>query len=239
MINQPNAYQPLGSPTPGYLSFPPNLAGQPALPAPKAAVYVLTTEYTPWPNYPSLVPLYLLDCIPGYADPTYPNPSVCSKSHRDFTLASATADIQTAHQKGYSLRTIQGYIYKACSPADCMPPGTQKLYRECNTAVDDCATFLESERTTFETAGYTAAFQVGGSKVLGYAYPNTDFDNDGLVDGMEYVIGTSPTVPNSDGIGLDDGHAYPQAGVPVTDPCIGAGAINCSMADTIFKDGFQ
>lgn len=238
MVDQDANYVPQGQTTPGYASFPPNLAGMPALPAPRATVYVLTTEYTPWPNYPSLIPLYLLDCLPGSGDPGFP---ACTKTHRDFMLASTITDLQQAHQGGYSLRATVGYIYQACSPNDCMPPGAQKLYRECNATSGDCATFLESERASFEASGYTSAYPVGSSKVLGYAYPNLDSDNDGLVDGMEYAIGSNPNRSNSDGNSATDGSAYPQAGVPVSDPCVGLGAVtfNCPAKDFIFANGFQ
>lgn len=239
MVNQVAAYQPQGQATPGYSAFPPNEPGQPALPTPKAKIYVLTTEYTPQLGYPSsVVPLYLMDrarnwplgCTGGTG---------CNTNHRDFTLMTTTADVQQAHTDGFNLRTIQGYAYATCNPEpSCILPGAQKLYRECNTSIDDCAVFLESERATFEGNGYTSAYPSTSSKVLGYAYPNVDTDNDGLVDGMEYVIGTNPNVADSNGDGLLDGTAYPQAGVPVTDPCLGSGANSCP-ANFIFRNGFQ
>lgn len=238
MINAAASYQPSGSSIPGYASFPPPEPGEPALPAPKANVYVLTTEYRPWPSYPALIPLYLMDrgrnwplgCSPGAG---------CNTNHRDFILVSTTADVQQAHTDGFSLRTIQGYIYTTCSPEPtCIPIGAQKLYRECNAAADDCATFLESERASFEASGYTSAYPSTSNKVLGYAYPNVDTDGDGLVDGMEYVIGTRPDLADSNGDGTSDSLYFPQAGVPSGDPCLGSGAVNCP-ANYIFKDGFQ
>jgi len=236
MLN--DSYVPKGLATPAYDAFPNSEPGAPPLLAPKAKIYVLTTEFTPQPGYPPLVPLYVMDrrrnwplgCLPGAG---------CNSSHRDFTLMTTPSEVQQAHVAGFELYNIQGYIYQRCnSEPQCIPPGAQPLYRECNTSVDDCAIFLESERVAFENAGYKNAGPIGNSKVLGYAYSNLDSDGDGLVDGMEYVIGTNLDLPDSDGVGATDGVAYPQAGVPVSDPCLGPGAISCP-ADEIFKDGYQ
>jgi len=235
IISQSQQYVPSGQTIPGYSSFPPPPAGTTALPQPKANVYVLTTEYTPKAGYPALIPLHLMDrsrpfpvgCTPG-------NPG-CNGNNRDLMLVTTTADIEAAHAQGYDLRTIQGYIYAPCvllEPA-CIPPGAQKLYRKCKTSVDDCAIFLEFERATFEAAGYTAAYPSGSSMHLGYAYPPTDSDGDGLVDGMEYVIGSNPYSPP----GALDATYYPLAGVPTGDPCSGAAAPGC--VDKIFANGFQ
>jgi hypothetical protein len=194
--------------------------------APRAAIYVLTTDVKPRNEWPALVPLYLMD-----------KPKA---SGRDYLLVTNTADIESAHADGYNLRTIQGYIYQTCTPEPaCMPPAAQAIYRECNTVANDCATFLESERLAFEAAGYTATYPPGGNTKLGYAYPATDTDSDGLADGFEYVVGTSPTRADSDGDGIPDGVEFPLAGVPVSDPCAGGvGAIYCP-ADSIFEDGFD
>ena len=233
------SYAPQGAAIPGYPSFPPNEPGTSALPAPKAAVYVLTTEYTPWPNYPPLLPLYMVDRSRYWPLGCIKDAPGCNVLHRDFTLMTTTADIEQARSDGFNLRTIQGYIYQQCSPEpQCIPPAAQKFYRECNASIDDCATFLESERATFEANGYTTAYPSGSPKLLGYAYSSLDSDGDGLVDGFEYVIGTNPFMADSNGDGTPDGVEFPMAGVPVSDPCLGVGAFNCP-ADHIFKNGFQ
>jgi hypothetical protein len=233
MINQTHAWQPVASlpAVPNYPDFPHDPADGP-LAAPRASVYVMTTEYKPRAEWPALVPLYLMDKdLPG------------SRDVDDFMLVTTKSDIEYAHNHGYNLRGIQGYIYDApCAPEPaCIPPGAQKLYRACNTSATDCATFLESESAAFAAAGYTTTFpSIGGTKtLLGYAYPATDSDVDGLPDGFEYVVGTSPTRADSDGDGLADAYEFPMVGVPVGDPCVGGiGARYCG-ADSIFKNGFD
>ena len=225
MINQANNYQTQGSATPGYAHFPNTGPDGPALSTPLAKVYLLTTEYTPQSNYPPLVPLYQMQ-------------KTLSGGHIDFMLVNNASDIEAAHNAGYSLRTIQGYVYQSCTPEpSCIPPGAQTLYRKCNSA-GDCATFLSSEAASFST--YTITYPTGSNPVLGYAYPNVDTDGDGLIDGMEYVIGTNPNSAHSDGntSHQPDGVTYPQAGVPVGDPCLGSLAGSCP-ANSIFKNGFE
>jgi hypothetical protein len=203
------------------------------LAAPRASVYVMTTEYKPRAEWPALVPLYLMDRdLPG------------SRDVDDFLLVTTQADIEYAHAQGYNLRAIQGYVYAApCTPEPgCIPPGAQKLYRACNTGATDCATFLESESASLTAAGYTTTFPpIGGAKtLLGYAYTASDNgDHDGLPDGFEYVVGTSPTRADSDGDGLADAYEFPMIGVSSSDPCSGGiGAFYCG-ADSIFRNGFD
>ncbi|HET8899656.1 MAG TPA: S8 family serine peptidase [Rhodanobacteraceae bacterium] len=226
IINQANAYQPTGTTVPGYTEFPIDPDNGP-LPTPRASVYVLTTEVQPRYEWPALVPLYLMD-------------KSLAGGSRDFMLVTTTSDIEAAHADGYNLRNIQGYIYNTCSPEPgCMPPGTQKLYRGCKTADNDCAAFLESEKSTFEAAGYTSAYPAGSSKVLGYAYPAEDADGDGLPDAFERVVGTSPTLADSDGDGTNDAAEFPMAGVPLSDPCRNGTEAKYCGADSIFKSGFE
>ncbi|MET0231198.1 MAG: S8 family serine peptidase, partial [Rhodanobacteraceae bacterium] len=229
MINATYAWQPVASlPTvPNYPSFPHDPADG-ALAAPRASVYVLTTAVSPRAEWPSLVSLHLMD-------KAFP-------SRRDFMLVTTTSDIQKAHADGYNLRTIQAYIYKPCTPEPaCIPPSAQKFWRKCRMADSDCATFLESERNAFESAGYTTTYPANSSPMLGYAYPATDTDQDGLPDGFEHVVGTSPSSKNSDNDTTDDAIEFPMAGVPVSDPCGGvgsSGAQHC-LADWIFRNAFD
>jgi serine protease len=236
-INQVGAYQPQGALVPGYASFPTEPNTTP-LPLPRANVYVLTTEYKPRPEWPDLVPLYMIDRSRNFPVGCATGSPGCNSDNRDFTLVTTQTEIEQAHADGYNLRTIQGYVYAPCTPEpSCIPPGTQKFYRECRTVDDDCATFLESERGSFETNGYKTGYP-GGKKLLGYAYPAVDSDNDGLIDGFEYAIGTRPNVADSDGDGAPDGIEFPMAGVAVSDPCDGPSGGSCP-ADIIFVDGFQ
>lgn len=196
-------------------------------PAPRAAIYVLTTEYRPRNEWPDVRPLHLMDKN--------------AAGGKDYLLATTVGEIETAHAAGYDLRTIQGYIYQPCTPEPgCIPPGAQKLWRQYKAADNDCAVFLESERTTFEASGYIAACPTGATKMIGYAYPAADTDGDGLPDGFEYVVGTNPNAADSDGDGVPDATEFPLAGISTRDPCMDGplGARNCG-ADRIFKNGFD
>lgn len=238
LVHAVASYNSDGQTVPGYPAFPYE-AGTTAPPTPKAAVYVMTTEYSPNATYPPLRPLYLMS--KGRAWPSGCNPNVppCVGNAADYTLMATVSDVEQAHAGGYELRTIQGYIYSPCSPEPgCIPPGAKKLWRACKTAASDCAVFLESERSTFEANGYTSAYPASSSKLLGYAYGSTDSDGDGLVDGFEHVVGTNPLMSDSDGIGFGDALALPMVGLQISDPCLGTGAVNCP-GDKIFANGFQ
>jgi hypothetical protein len=193
--------------------------------APRAAMYVLTTEIPPRSEWPSLLPLHLMSKI---------NATV-----HDYLLVTP-AHIEAAHSDGYDLRTIQGYIFQPCSPEPaCIPPAAEPIYRACKSADTDCALFLESEHAVFEANGYVDAYPAGSAKKLGYAYPATDSDADGLPDGFEYTVGTSPTRADSDGDGAADAAEFPLAGIAVSDPCAGGTDALYCPANSIFADGFD
>lgn len=237
MKNQYAAYVPVGNSTPGYSQFPEAPGTVPQTPAPRASMYVLTTEYKPDPSTPNLVPLYWLDrsrsfpvgCTGG---------SGCNLNNRDFLMVTTKSELERAHADGYEYRGLQGYVYDRCSPEpSCIPQGAERLYRACKTSDDDCALFLQRERNSKRSQGYTATYPAGTNQHIGYAYPNVDSDGDGLVDGFEYIIKTRPNIADSDGDGLSDGVEFPQAGVATSDPCVGPN--NRCDINLIFADGFE
>lgn len=199
------AYSSVGTLVSGYGNFPSDSSAGWYFNKPKANVYVLATEFKPRANFPDLIPIYLVDRV-------YPG-------GRDFMLVTSAYEIELARVAGYKLRTIQGYIGSDCPPEskDCYR--MEPLYRECKNTDNDCAVFLESERITFESAGYTNAWPIGGTKIIGWAYGATDSDGDGLVDGFEIVAGTNPKSSDSDGDGSSDAGEYPLAERPYSDPC--------------------
>lgn len=185
----------------------------PPLQTPKADVYVLTTEYSPFPGK-TLVPLYELTF-------EHPNENGTNPNNVDWLLVTSESDVEvfTSLQPiGYMRRGIQGYIFAPCSPEpSCIPEGAVKLYRAYDLYDDDHAVFPESKTSYMQSLGYTQNLTK-----LGYAYPNTDSDSDGLIDGMEYVIGTDSTLADSDCDGQSDGYEFPQAEISRSDPLDGS-----------------
>jgi len=74
---------------------------------------------------------------------------------------------------------------------------------------------------------------------LGYAYWRGDADFDGLPDAAEYVLGTDPSLPDTDGDGVNDGIEYPFADLPASDPCDGPLRHRCALKESIFRHGFE
>lgn len=224
-----------GLPTPGYGTFPTEPEFTP--PQPRAALYVLTTEFSPsYPGQqlPTPIPLYVVERTQTFQG---------NAQNRDYVLVNSVAELEGAVAGGYKHRGRQGYIYSVCSPEpSCMPPGTVKVMRQCNQSIDDCAVFPESQLSLWLSRGYDQPMFAGKGTVLGYAYPNIDSDQDGLVNGMEYVIGTNPFAADSNGDTQNDGAEFPQAGVqatgPTADPCNGPN--NClRLPQNIFANGFE
>lgn len=235
-VTQPWLWTPRGAPIAGYPAFP--MAPDGTMPAPHASAFVLSTEYRASGRHPPLVPLFQLSRSRPWPLGCTPGAIGCHHENRDFMLVSTVAALETAVADGYEFHGRQGYVYQRCAPEPaCIPAGATKLYRQCNSAEDDCAVFLEHELATFQGLGYTAPYPVGTDPVMGYAYRNIDSDGDTLIDGFELLIGTNHASADSDGDGTNDGVEYPLAGLPVSDPCAGP-AISCAPPELLY-DGFE
>jgi hypothetical protein len=154
---------------------------------------------------------------------------------------TSDAELKAAHGSySYSLTGLQGYIYRPCA-TDCLPPGTDKLWRGFKSTENDCAVWIESEAPAFALYNQACPGAAGtGPTLLGYAYTAGDTDGDGLPNAMEYVIGTAPTLANSDGANGLDGTDFPMTGISFQEPCSGsAGALHCYLNDVIFDDSFE
>jgi len=239
MINTAANYMPLGPTIDLYPEFPDEPLIEPDE-VPRATIYVLTTDTRTQADHPDIVPLYLSDRARHFPIGCNPSLPSCNINNRDFLLTTGKDSMEALIAEGYDYRGVHGYVFERCAPEpSCIPEGAEILWRKCNDAQDDCAIFLESERATFEANGFTAARPAGFPMQLGYAYPNTDTDGDGLIDGFERLIGTNPNQPDSDGDGAFDGAELPLSGVPVSDPCDGPLASRCQIPSQVFEDRFE
>lgn len=229
-LDSASAYLPDGNSSlaiQGYSTFPDPSAG-----APRARVYILSTDKKPDPAFPPLVPLYLME-------------KIGSGSLRDHVLLSDPSVVQSAANSSprYRYLGLQGYVYQECqgSPGCTVPPGAEILHLKCKSGWD-CAVFPESDRLTganFNGQGYVNLFPGMSNSRLGYAYSRGDFDGDGLPDAAERVLSTRHDLQDTDGDGLTDAQEYPFADIPVSDPCDGP-LDRCTRPSTyIFDDGFE
>ncbi len=176
---------------------------------PRGDLFILSTHRDGAENKPVL-PIHRMRWVEPYGG----NPF---DANWVIVLEDEIAGPGSFHEAGYSLDGLEGYIYELCSPEpDCMPTGSVGVYRAYNPSWDDHAVFQESKIPEMMSIGFTEDLTI-----LGYAYPNTDGDGDGLVDGLERVLGTNPNSQDSDCDGIDDGVEYPFDSFPTSDPMDG------------------
>lgn len=214
-----------GSPEPAYRFANPAIGGA------RAIALILSTESPVRGVAAPPTALYLLERRTGCTT----EDAFC---HGDFALASSVQTVNAAIAAGYSYAGRQGYLYRTCSP-DCAPDGTQILHSACRPNQGDCATFLEQSRQQYAADGYVDPLPGATSTALGYAYPVQDSDGEGLPDGMEWVIGTSPQDADSDDDGQSDHFEFPFAGIPQSDPCSGPNVTCLQSVGLIFRGDFE
>lgn len=181
--------------------------------------FSLFTSDRPLPGLPPLVPLYRVRFDPN----TYwrcqapPRPNVPGISFAytttvegvEFFKNSVLARVEPDNPAnttriGYDPDGILGYIFPRCSPEpECMPQGTTRLRRLYHPAKDDYIIVPDPETAYWLSQGYTETTTL--ATVLGYVYPNSDTDLDGLIDGYEDLLGTNKSVYDTDCDGAGDG----------------------------------
>ncbi len=182
----------------------------PSIGTPRADIFLLTTHSTP-PTGRTTIPLYRQNWYGPYGG----NPN---DADWVLVLASELSGPTSFKSAGYNMDGLAGYIYSLCSPEPtCIPPGAVAIYRAYHSARDDHAVFTAAKVSYMQSIGY-----VTNLTKLGYAYPNLDTDSDGIIDGMEYILGTDPLIADSDCDGQSDGFEYPMARQPRSDPMDGA-----------------
>jgi len=200
----------------GY-SFPESDKNPEITEPPHADLFLLTTHKKP-ANGRYVTPLYRMSFIGGSTgNPDPDNADWALVLGSEISGTGSFRDLQNEPHP-YEMDGIEGYVYTTCSPEpSCIPDGAVKVYRAFNAQRDDHAVFPVSKLSYMQSQGYTS-----GLKKLGYAYPNQDSDSDGLIDGMEYILGTDPNISDSDCDGVSDGAEYPLTSMPVSDPMDGS-----------------
>lgn len=101
-------------------------------------------------------------------DSVLPSSSICTTnpSHVDTVLVLASEISYFRDTLKYKIDGHEGYIYPRAQP---QPPGTVKLLRRYNIALDDHAIFPESSLSGMQSQGYTGITSLDW---LGYVYPS-------------------------------------------------------------------
>jgi hypothetical protein len=220
---------------------------------PRVAFWVFTTPKNPFADTP-LVPLHRLAMDP------YISNNFCSHMNRDhgyavnqtgidyFTqtdLCAGTGDLKMV------LQGIEGYLLPPLCPSGftCLPQnrhlegGLQCVYlrkRAGTTNPEDWALVLADQLPGQPGSPYPnhTGTAPGMGTCLGYVFTEMHSDGDSLIDGIEFLLGTSRTSTNSDTDCLSDSQEYPPFGLPNSDPRLytPSGSGNC---DVIFANDFE
>jgi hypothetical protein len=191
-----------------------------------SSVYLFTTQSTPFPGAPPLVPLYRM----RWVEPWGGNPL-----NRTHFWTTEAAGLELLWDSGHELDGREGYIFKRCSPEpSCIPTGAVRLYRLYHPDRADYALVPEPDLQNFLDQGYEAP---GGLNLwIGYVYPNQDGDTDELIDGFETLAGTDPARADSDCDGITDGDEVNQ--FPYGDPLDGVcGSIGANPEVLVLNQG--
>lgn len=211
---------------------------------PRASIFIFTNDAPPTPSSPPLVPFYRLRHESAYSE-SCPSPPVDPISPiRDFAYATSAEEVATyldgASLNGtfkYVLDGIEGYVYEHCDFG--CPPEAVALHRLYNSSRHDTVIVLESEVAEMMNQGYLPSPDPDLKEIVGYALPNVDSDEDGLIDGFERLIGTLLLDTDSDADGISDGQELLFYDRSSPDPALRGYGDPCSSPCPIFIDGFE
>ena len=208
----------------GFSSIGPTVSGYDAFPgisgeAPSASVYLFSTPHGP--SGLNLVPLYRLTKDANRSLRCAGLPETATE--RAFAYATLSVDLVRYRNQGYALDGIEGYLIH---PSQTAPAGAVTIHRVYNPIRDDWAIVPNSELASLSEYAATSPY----AEILGYAYPNVDSDGDGLINAMETIAGTDPSLADSDGDGRTDGaELLGLDGGELSDP----------LSFLLFTDGFE
>lgn len=201
--NYDNTYKTIS----GYSQFPPYPPEPNNYCIPLAQAFIFVSDTNPITGQDDLVPLYRM----SLQDPRDGN-----DYNIDHGYLNNEASVSNWKSVGYNLDGIEGYLYPPCTPEpSCMPANTVIIKQRYNPNLVDHQLYANIGNIEYflNLNGYTDQI-----KTLGYAYPNTDTDNDGLIDGIEILIGTNINNVDSDNDNVQDGIEYPLTEICVSDP---------------------
>jgi len=171
-------------------------------PTPRADVYLLST-HNPVFSDASVEPIFRVrKGVQAY------NPD-----NSDWTLVRES-ELSGFKTGGFEIDGIEGYVFSSCG-TECQSAGLVELLRAFNAIDSDYAVFPSTKLSMMQSLGFT-----GSVTSLGFVFPNTDSDGDGLIDGMEALIGTDSSLVDSDCDGSSDGFEFPLTRSYRSDPML-------------------
>jgi hypothetical protein len=169
---------------------------------------VFTTSKNPYGGQ-DLVPLIRLSIAESclVRGSAYVTSESAADGWESTDMCPGESGVQSYHRDGR-----EGYILASCPSqfgtctnyADATAP--QGLYLRYSATTKNYALVLASHLSDSTFATFIDA---NGGNPLGYAFPNIDSDQDGIIDGFERLIGTSPNRIDSDCNGLSDTAQFP------------------------------
>lgn len=207
--------------------------------APRAPFYLFSGRINPFNESQLLKPLY------RFSKPKQMGGSCHDISDHAYAINrnnGFTNGNNFCGNSAYDYEGIEGYILDHCPPGiSCYessnnPDDLQCLKLRYSATEKSFAIMMASELggKNSQFSGYGTNYVnrfgqtvpinslsgIDNAECLGYVFPNADFEGDGIIDGMELILGTSLNSNDSDNDGIPDAVEYPLTGIPASDPMV-------------------